>query len=142
MHLFCSTLHIKMFFLFHPSVPSVYPILQFLQFFEGYPSLSFSYKSTLNSMPDFHSRFTARPPLIPMSWDQYYICKYYILHYPPPRSEPNLIYAYVCTPVCLCQRTHKYYNVSFWIWIDEVFISVKMRLKNKLFSEKIWWNGK
>ena len=53
-----------------------------------------------------------------------------------------LIYAYVCTPVCLCQRTHKYYNVSFWIWIDEVFISVKMRLKNKLFSEKIWWNGK
>ena len=68
----------------YPSVPSVYPILQFLQFFEGYPSLSFSYKSTLNSMPDFHSRFTARPPLIPMSWDQYYICKYYILHYPPP----------------------------------------------------------
>lgn len=54
----------------------------------------------------------------------------------------NLIYAYVCTPVCLCQRTHKYYNVSFRIWVIKVFISVKMRLKNKLFSEKIWWNGK
>lgn len=54
----------------------------------------------------------------------------------------NLIYAYVCTPVCLCQRTHKYYNVSFRIWVIKVFTSVKMRLKNKLFSEKIWWNGK
>ena len=62
--------------------------------------------------------------------------------HPPPRSEPILICAYVCTLVCPCRRTHKYYNVSFWIWIDEVFISVKMRLKNKLFSEKIWWNGK
>lgn len=54
----------------------------------------------------------------------------------------NLICAYVCTPVCLCQRTHKYYNVSFRIWVIKVFISVKKRLKNKLFSEKIWWNGK
>ena len=54
----------------------------------------------------------------------------------------NLICAYVCTPVCLCQRTHKYYNVSFRIWVIKVFISVKMRLKNELFSEKIWWNGK
>lgn len=54
----------------------------------------------------------------------------------------NLIYAYVCIPVFLCQRTHKYYNVSFRIWVIKVFISVKMRLKNKLFSEKIWWNGK
>ena len=62
--------------------------------------------------------------------------------HPPPRSEPILICSYVCTLVCPCRRTHKYYNVSFWIWIDEVFISVKMRLKNKLFSEKIWWNGK
>ena len=62
--------------------------------------------------------------------------------HPPPRSEPILICAYVCTLVCPCRRTHKYYNVSFWIWIDEVFISIKMRLKNKLFSEKIWWNGK
>ena len=52
------------------------------------------------------------------------------------------IYAYVCTPVCLCQRAHIYYNVSFRIWVIKVFISVKMRLKNKLFSEKIWWNGK
>lgn len=41
------------------------PILQFLQFFEGYPSLSFSYNSTLNVMPDFHERSTARPTLIP-----------------------------------------------------------------------------
>lgn len=54
----------------------------------------------------------------------------------------TIIYAYVCTPVCLCQRTHKYYNVSFRIWVIKIFISVKMRLKNKLFSEKIWWNGK
>lgn len=60
----------------------------------------------------------------------------------PPRSEPILICAYVCTLVCLCQRTHKYYNVSFRIWVIKIFISVKMRLKNKLFSEKIWWNGK
>ena len=50
--------------------------------------------------------------------------------------------AYVCTLVCPCQRTQKYYNVSFRIWVIKVFISVKMRLKNKLFSEKIWWNGK
>lgn len=53
-----------------------------------------------------------------------------------------IYYAYVCTPVCLCQRTHKYYNVSFRIWVIKVFISVKMRLNNKLFSEKIWWIGK
>ena len=50
--------------------------------------------------------------------------------------------AYVCTLVCPCQRTQKYYNVSFRIWVIKVFISVKIRLKNKLFSEKIWWNGK
>lgn len=60
----------------------------------------------------------------------------------PPRSEPILICAYVCTLVCPCWRTHKYYNVSFRIWVIKVFISVKIRLKNKLFSEKIWWNGK
>ena len=54
----------------------------------------------------------------------------------------NLIYAYVCIPVFLCQRTHKYYNVSFRIWVIKVFISVKMRLKNKLFPWNIWWNGK
>mgnify|MGYP003445165286 CR=1 FL=1 len=46
------------------------------------------------------------------------------------------IYSYVCTPVCLCQRTHKYNNVSFRIWVIKVFISVKMRLKNKLFFGK------
>ena len=45
-------------------------------------------------------------------------------------------------PRCLCQRTHKCYNVSFRIWVIKVFISVKMKLKNKLFCEKIWWNEK
>ena len=58
------------------------------------------------------------------------------------RNLFHYIYAYVCAPVCLCQRTHKYYNVSFRFWVIKVFISVKMKLKNKLFSEKIWWNGK
>lgn len=48
----------------------------------------------------------------------------------------NLIYAYVCTPVCLCQRTHKYYNVSFRIWVIKVFISVKMRLKTNFFRKR------
>ena len=53
-----------------------------------------------------------------------------------------IIYAYVCTPVCLCQRTHIYYNVSFRIWVIKIFISVKSELKSQLFCEKIWWNGK
>ena len=43
------------------------------------------------------------------------------------------MYAHLCA--CASTRTN-INNVSFRIWVIKVFISVKMRLKNKLFFGK------